>query len=72
MKNDTPIAVTSRSFSRHPVLRAELLARYSNVRFNDDGLSLSGETLVDFLRGAKKAITALERITEEVLSQLPE
>lgn len=72
MKNDTPIAVTSRSFSRHPVLRAELLARYSNVKFNDDGLTLSGESLVAFVRGAKKIISALERIDEAVLSQLPE
>ena len=72
MKNDTPIAVTSRSFSRHPVLRAELLARYSNVKFNDDGLSLAGDSLVAFVRGAKKIITALERIDDAVLSQLPE
>jgi D-3-phosphoglycerate dehydrogenase len=72
MKNAAPIAVTSRSFSRHPVLRAELLDRYENVTFNDAGASLAGEELVAFLRGKAKAITALERIDDAVLSRLPE
>lgn len=72
MSDPTPVAVTSRSFSRHPVLRAELLARYGNVRFNDDGRTLAGDDLVEFLRGAVKAITALEPIDESILSRLPE
>jgi phosphoglycerate dehydrogenase-like enzyme len=66
------IAVTSRSFSRHPVLRAELLARHPDVRFNDDGLSLAGDALVVFLAGCEAAITALERIGEDELARLPE
>lgn len=70
--DSTPIAVTSRSFSRHPVLREELLARYADVRFNDDGASLSGEALVEFARGRAKLITALERIDEAILAALPE
>lgn len=72
MKSSVPVAVTSRSFSRHPVLRAELCERYENVRFNAEGKSLSGDELVDFLRGAVKAITALERIDDSVLAGLPE
>ena len=72
MKNDTPIAVTSRSFSRHPVLRKELSERYSNVRFNDDGLALKGAELIEFARGRRKMITALERIDEPFLAALPE
>jgi phosphoglycerate dehydrogenase-like enzyme len=68
----TKVAVASRSFSKHPVLRAELLARYPDTTFNDEGRSLSGQSLVDFLKGHDKAITALERITEEVLCQLPD
>jgi len=72
MTDPTPVAVTSRSFSRHPVLRAELLERYSNVRFNDEGRTLAGDELVEFLRGRVKAITALERIDESVLARLPE
>jgi phosphoglycerate dehydrogenase-like enzyme len=66
------VGVTSRSFSRHQLLRDELLAKYSQVRFNDDGRSLSGDDLADFLRGCAKAITALERIDDELLSKLPE
>ena len=72
MKNSTPVAVASRSFSRHPILRAELLERYDNVLFNDEGLSLSGESLIEFLRGRAKAITALERLDDAFFSALPD
>jgi len=72
MKNAVPIAVASRSFSQHPVLRRELLERYENVRFNDEGLSLEGQQLIEFARGRKKLITALERIDEPLLAALPE
>jgi phosphoglycerate dehydrogenase-like enzyme len=72
MKDPAAIAVASRSFSRHPVLRAELLERYENVRFNDAGASLSGTALVDFLRGCTKAITGLEQIDEGLLTALSE
>jgi phosphoglycerate dehydrogenase-like enzyme len=48
------------------------MERYSDVRFNDDGLSLSGESLVEFARGRQKIITALERIDEAFLAAVPE
>jgi D-3-phosphoglycerate dehydrogenase len=72
MKNNTPIAVTSRSFSQHPVLRAELQKRYSDIRFNDNGVALKGEMLIEFARGCRKLITALERIDDTILAALPE
>jgi D-3-phosphoglycerate dehydrogenase len=72
MKDETPVAVTSRSFSRHPVLRGELLARYQNVRFNDSGELLEGDALVGFLRGHAKAITALECLDASVFEAVPE
>jgi len=72
MRSTVPIAVTSRSFSRHPVLREELLERYSKVCFNDDGISLAGQELIDFARDRHKLITALERFDEPVLAALPE
>lgn len=72
MNKTTRVAVCSRSFSHNPVLRAELLARYQNVTFNDAGAQLKGESLVAFLRGHDKAITALETIDDAVLAQLPE
>ena len=67
------IAVTSRSFSKHPLLRAELIAAQPNaaITFNDAGLSLVGSSLVDFLKGHDRAITALERIDDVVLAALP-
>ncbi len=66
------VAVASRSFSKHPVLRNELLRRYQNVTFNETGRTLSGEDLIKFLKGHDKAIIALEKIDDDILSQLPE
>ena len=65
------VAVASRSFSRHPELRALVLERYSDAKFNDEGLSLHGKSLIEFLSGYEKAITALEVIDVSILSQLP-
>lgn len=66
------VAVCSRSFSKNPVLREELLSRYARVTFNDEGEQLAGPSLVRFLTGHDKAITALETVSEEVLQQLPQ
>ena len=66
------VAVCSRSFSANSVLREELLARYQNVTFNDAGAKLEGDSLVSFLRGHDKAVTAMECIDDYVLSRLPE
>jgi len=68
----TRVAIGSRSFSKHPVLRAELASRYPDATFNDDGLALKGDVLIDYLRGHEKAVIALEPITEAVLTALPE
>ena len=65
------IAVCSRSFSRNKILREELLSKYDNIIFNDEGLALNGVGLIDFLHDATHVITALETIDDVVLSQLP-
>jgi D-3-phosphoglycerate dehydrogenase len=65
------VAVASRSFSKHPVLRAELSARHPDARFNDAGKSLKGEDLVAFLDGCEKAILALETVDDALLGRLP-
>jgi phosphoglycerate dehydrogenase-like enzyme len=72
MNTSDKVAVCSRSFSKNPALRSELLERYKNVTFNDAGLQLEGDSLIAFLRGHDKAITALERIDDAVLAQLPD
>lgn len=71
-RDSTPIAVASRSFSRHATLREELLQGYSEVRFNDESVALRDSTLIEFARGRRKLITALERIDERILAALPE
>ena len=66
------VAVCSRTFSRNTALRGELQARYEHVTFNDSGLQLEGDSLVEFLRGHDKAIAALETINDAVLARLPD
>jgi phosphoglycerate dehydrogenase-like enzyme len=68
----TRVAVTSRSFSRHPILRAELLARFPEARFNDDGVTLRGDALVEFLRDAEGAIVGLEPVDDALLDAVPQ
>ena len=65
------VGVTSRSFSRHPILRRALLDKYPDTIFNDAGEQLSGESLVEFLTECDAAITALETIDESIVSRLP-
>lgn len=65
------LAVTSRSFSQNQKLREAVLTIYPDAKFNDEGKSLSGDSLIDFLTGYERAITALEVIDNSVLSNLP-
>lgn len=66
------VCIASRSFSRHPVLRAEVLERYPDATFNDAGESLKGARLIEFLTGHDKAVIALEKIDGTVLDAVPE
>ena len=68
----TRIAVASRSFSRNPVLRAELGAKYPAVTFSESPSLLEGDALIAMLRGHDRAIIGLEKIDEAVLAQVPE
>ena len=65
MNSVDKVVVCSRSFSKNPILRKELLGKYKQVTFNDQGLSLSGDSLVNFLSGHDKAIVALEIIDKD-------
>jgi D-3-phosphoglycerate dehydrogenase len=71
MNNIDKIGVCSRSFSRNPTLRRELLSKFSNVKFNDKGVSLNGSSLIEFLSDCDGAIVALEYIDNKVLEHLP-
>ena len=68
----TRVAVCSRSFSRHPELRAELLARYPDTTFNDDGLALAGSALAEYLKGHDAAVVGLEVVDDALLAAVPE
>ena len=68
----TRVAVCSRSFSRHPVLRQELQDRHPDATFNDEGRVLAGEELIRFLKGHEKAITALETLDAGLFAAVPE
>ena len=67
----TSVAITSRSFSKNKTLRSIVLDQYPDAKFNDDGLSLSGDSLINFLQDCDMAITALEVIDEYIISSLP-
>lgn len=71
ISDESLIAVTSRSFSKNIKLRAELLKKYKNVRFNDQGMILKEGYLVNFLSGCTKAIVGLEIIDDRLLESLP-
>ena len=65
------IAVTSRSFSSSPLLRAQLLGTFPNCRFNEEGRRLEGASLEEFLTGAVACIVGVERINGALLDRLP-
>lgn len=64
------VAVLSRSFSNHSVLRSELLEHYPDARFNDSGRTLAGRELIEFVAGYDGVVVALERIDAEALTQM--
>ena len=64
------IKVTSRSFSRHPVLKQELLDLFPNSVFNIDGPLTGLPNIVEFLKDADGVILGLEKIERNVLQQL--
>ena len=64
------IKVTSRSFSRHPVLKQELLDIFPNSVFNTDGPPTGLSNIVEFLNDADGIILGLEQMDRQVLQQL--
>lgn len=66
------IAVASPSFARNAALREELTAKYPHVTFTESVAVPQGEELVALLRGHDRAIVGLERVDDQLLSQLPE
>ena len=66
---DPVIKVTSKSFSAHPVLRAELLEKFPNTEFNENGVIYTEDMVADYFQGADGAVVGLEPITASVLDR---
>ena len=64
------IKVTSRSFSRHPVLKQELLDIFPDSIFNPNGPTTGLCDLGGFLSDADGVILGLEKMDRSVLAQL--
>ena len=64
------IKVTSRSFSRHPILKQELMELFPDTVFNTDGPSTGLTDIVEFLQDADGVILGLEQMDRQVLQQL--
>ena len=71
MKHQEKLAITSRSFAKNPILRKKVLDQYENVTFNDDGILLKGDALIDFLKDHQMAIVSLDPIDDNVLKRVP-
>lgn len=65
------IKVTSPSFSKNPVLQAEIGQRPYQAVLNTAGHRLGGAKLAEYLADADGAIIGLEPITEEILNCCP-
>ena len=68
----TRVAIPSISFCQTDTLRAEILARYPNTRFNEEQRRMNEEELVEFLSDRDVAIMGLETLTAEMLARLPD
>ena len=64
------IKVTSRSISRHPLLKQELLDIFPDSIFNPNGPSTGLRHIVEFLSDADAVILGLEKMDRSVLEQL--
>ncbi|MEE2997289.1 MAG: phosphoglycerate dehydrogenase [Pseudomonadota bacterium] len=68
----TRVAIPSISFCQTSILRAEVLARYPDTRFNEEQRRMTDEELVVFLSDRDAAIMGLENLTAEMMDQLPD
>ena len=68
----TRVAIPSISFCQTEILRAEVLARYPDTRFNEEQRRMREDELIVFLADRDAAIMGLENLTAEMLDQLPD
>ncbi len=66
------VAVTSPYFDFFPELKAELRARWGEVKFPAEKRRLTEDELIDYLTGCEAAIIGLDRFTDRVCAALPD
>tara|TARA_B100000315_G_C14531985_1_gene566636 strand:+ start:204 stop:1139 length:936 start_codon:yes stop_codon:yes gene_type:complete len=72
MSHNAKIKVSSKSFSKHPVLREELLAEFPKAEFNEEGVDFNAETFAAYVGDAAGVVVGLEPVVDSVLSQCPD
>ena len=65
------IKVSTIAFSKNKILVKELKKNFKEVSINKKGVRISEDDLVDFYKDAEGIIVGLEKITSELLDQLP-
>ena len=65
------IRVSTVAFSTNTILVSELKKYFQDVIVNEKGVRIPENELVDFYKDAEGIIVGLEKITPEILDQLP-
>jgi phosphoglycerate dehydrogenase-like enzyme len=66
------VAVTSPSFSKHPVLIKKINGIFKDVKLNSDGKIFTQSELINYLKGYDAVIVGLDSMNKDVLDALPE
>jgi|TARA_R110000737_G_scaffold191335_2_gene212785 phosphoglycerate dehydrogenase-like enzyme len=66
------IAVTSPSFSKHPVLIKKINEAFSDVKLNTEGKIFSQSELIEFISGYDATIVGLDEFNQEVIDSSPD
>ncbi|MCJ8345092.1 phosphoglycerate dehydrogenase [bacterium] len=66
------LAVTSPSFSKHPLLQKELLEIFPKAKLNVEGIRFKDQQLLDYVQGCEALIVGLETMDAQLLQQLPQ
>ena len=71
MSSNVKIKVSSKSFSKHPILRNELLAAFPYAAFNEQFLDFSEDDFAKFIGGSQGMVVGLEPVVDPVLARCP-
>ena len=71
MSRNVKIKVSSKSFSRHPVLRKELLAAFPYAEFNDKLEEFTADNFAAYIDNSQGMVVGLEPVIGPVLAECP-